>query len=117
MMRHFIYFLIFSFFIFFSNIAYCYQIKLAWDPNTEPDIAGYKVHYGTVSRNYTHRIDVGNHQSATISDLEFGTTYYFAVTAYDIQENESDFSNEIPYTPSKMLINKNPSIQLLLLDD
>ena len=29
------------------------QVTVGWDPNTEPDIAGYKVYYGTVSRNYS----------------------------------------------------------------
>lgn len=38
--------------------AWAYQVTLAWDANTEPDIAGYMIHYGTASRDYTHSVDV-----------------------------------------------------------
>jgi len=34
------------------------QVTLAWDPNTESDLAGYKIHYGTTSRSYTSTVDV-----------------------------------------------------------
>jgi hypothetical protein len=34
------------------------QVTLAWDANTEPDLAGYKVHYGTASGSYTTSVDV-----------------------------------------------------------
>ncbi len=117
MSRRIINLFVFVFFMMCANAAYGFQLELAWDANSEPDIAGYKVHYGTISKNYVHRIDVGNHQSATISSLEPGKTYYFAVTAYDIHDNESDYSDEISYRASKMVINKTPAIQLLLLDD
>jgi len=29
------------------------SVRLAWDPNTEPDLAGYRVYYGTSSRAYS----------------------------------------------------------------
>jgi hypothetical protein len=34
-------------------------IKLGWDSNTEPDLAGYIVYYGTSSGAYDNWIDVG----------------------------------------------------------
>ncbi|MDR4499305.1 MAG: Ig-like domain-containing protein [Candidatus Scalindua sp.] len=70
---------------------------LAWDPNTEGDLAGYRVHYGVSSGNYDTIVDVGNQTSYTISGLISGTTYYFAVTAYNISDNESIYSNEVSY--------------------
>jgi hypothetical protein len=36
----------------------------------------------------------------TLSGLQEGVTYYLAVTAYDQQGTESDFSNEVVYGPS-----------------
>jgi len=58
---------------------------------------GYKVHYGTSSRNYgnyQYTADVNNNTSCTISGLEEGKTYYIAVTAYN-SLFESDYSKEL----------------------
>jgi len=78
--------------------TYASTVTLAWDQNPESDIAGYKVHYGTSTRNYDYSVNAGNYTSCTISGLQEGTTYYFAVTAYVSQMIESDFSEELAYT-------------------
>ena len=83
---------------FFIPTAQAAQITLAWNRNSESDIAGYIVYHGYRSRYYTESIDVGNWPSATISGLVDGETYYLCATAYDSQRNESDFSGEISYT-------------------
>jgi hypothetical protein len=90
-------FVVAALFILVYDAAYCFQLTLAWDPNSEPDIAGYIIYYGTESETYAQKVDVGNYQGATISDLELNKTYFFAVTAYDLTGNESSFSNEITY--------------------
>ena len=79
----------------FANSAYPAQITLSWDPVIAPDIAGYRVYYGTSSRAYDVTLDVGNWTSVTIADLKDGGTYYFAVTAYDLEDNESGYSSEV----------------------
>jgi uncharacterized membrane protein YgcG len=71
------------------------EITLAWDQNSEPDIAGYKIYYGQESHSYTNTLDVGKHTSCVIADLEDGETYYFAATAYNNDGFESGYSNEI----------------------
>jgi hypothetical protein len=78
--------------------------RLAWGvPTTYTDgtpltnLAGYKVYYGTSSGSYTRIIDVGNVTTYTINNLSSGT-YYFAVTAYDIQQIESSYSSEVSKT-------------------
>jgi hypothetical protein len=73
------------------------QVTVGWDPNTEPDIAGYKVYYGTVSRNYSLYIDAANLTSSAIPNLQPGQTYYIAVSAYTTARVESDYSNEVTY--------------------
>ena len=78
--------------------GYPAQVTLAWDPNQEPDVAGYKIHYGTYSGTYQHTVDVENFTSCTVSGLEEGKTYFFAVTAYDTHDNQSDYSAEVMYT-------------------
>lgn len=75
---------------------------LTWDANTEPDLDGYKVYYGTTARTgtcpqggYQTTLDVGNVTTYTLNGLTDGQVYYFSVTAYDTSDNESCFSNEV----------------------
>jgi len=86
-----------SIIIFSSVAAYSAQVTLAWDPNAEQNLAGYKLYYGFESGNYTYSIDAGNQLSYSISDLEPNRLHYFAATAYDTNGNESDFSEEVTY--------------------
>jgi len=72
---------------------------LEWDANSEPGIAGYHVYRGTTSRNYSQVVDVGLQTSFPLTNLNAGTTYFFAVTAYDTNRLESMFSDELWYTP------------------
>src|SRR5205823_3436364 len=74
-----------------------HSVTLAWDPNQEPDIAGYNLYYGEVSRIFRTKIDVGNVTSATVPNLAEGMTYFFFVTAYNTSGLESDPSNEVIY--------------------
>jgi hypothetical protein len=77
------------------------SLILAWDPNTEDDLAGYYLYSGTLSHDYDHTIDVGNVTQYTVGELEPGTRYYFSLTAYDTSGNESDFSAEVSGIPEE----------------
>jgi hypothetical protein len=81
--------------LFLPSRVLAAHIDLAWNPNSEPDLAGYIVYYGTAPREYTDWIDVGNVTSARIKGLPHNKEYFFAVTAYDFYGNESDFSEEV----------------------
>ena len=73
-------------------------VELSWQANTETDLAGYKIYYGSSSSGvYSIIIDVGNVTQYQISGLNIGNTYYFAVSAYDENGNESEFSTEVSY--------------------
>ncbi len=76
------------------------QANLAWDPNGEADLAGYKLHYGTASGSYTQVVDVGNQTTFTLTGLTAGTTYYITATAYNASGQESAYSNEVIFTGS-----------------
>src|SRR5690348_5899543 len=69
-------------------------VTLAWDPNAEPDIQGYRLSYGTASGHYTTSIDLGNTTTHTITDLFAGQTYYFVLQAINAA-GPSAYSNEI----------------------
>ncbi|HEY9171241.1 MAG TPA: fibronectin type III domain-containing protein, partial [Verrucomicrobiae bacterium] len=73
-------------------------VTLEWDPSPDAWVAGYAIHYGTASGNYTVRVDVGNRTSVTLSNLAPGVTYYFVATAYAADGQESLPSNEVAYT-------------------
>ena len=73
------------------------QVTLAWDPNPDPSVIGYRVYYGTLSHYYTAVVDVGRQSACTLADLLPGVTYFIAATAYS-GTGESDFSGEIAYT-------------------
>lgn len=75
-------------------------VNLSWtapttnsDGTVLSDLAGYKVYYGTSSGSYASSVNVGNVTSYQIT-LADGSTYYFAVTAYDIYGNESAYSSQ-----------------------
>ena len=64
------------------------------DGSTLTDLAGYKIYYGTASNSLTQSIQVSNVGTAsyTVSNLLNGTTWYFAVTAYNSSGAESALS-------------------------
>lgn len=74
---------------------------LAWDPVNDPSIIGYYIHYGKQSPNqqgscsYDHTQFVSSSQG-TVTDLDPGSTYYFAVSAYN--GVEGDCSDEVQTT-------------------
>jgi hypothetical protein len=84
--------------IILTPVLYANQVTLYWDQVVHPHLAGYVLHYGTHSRDYDASVDVGTLTRYTIVGLEEGQVYYFAVTAYGIHGEKSDFSNEVVST-------------------
>ena len=70
------------------------RVDLYWISNTEEDLAGYRVYWNdSPTGAYEYMATTTN---AHYTDLEVtnGTTYYYAVTAYDRDGNESELSFE-----------------------
>ncbi|MDH4028308.1 MAG: fibronectin type III domain-containing protein [Nitrospirota bacterium] len=89
-------------FLFSSNNIFAADISLSWDPPVTNedgtplnDLEGYNIYYGTASGSYPQKITVGNVTTYQVTGLASGSTYCFAITAYDTSGNESLYSNEI----------------------
>jgi hypothetical protein len=86
---------------------------LAWNANTESNLAGYRVQYGTVSGSLSTTIDVGRVTSRQFTGLQPGVTYYFRVVAYNTAGGTSapsaQVSYTVPSTPSPTLTSVAPT--------
>jgi hypothetical protein len=78
-----------------QKVAHSAEIALTWEANTEPNLTGYRVYYGTASETYYYSVDIGNVTSCSVSNLLVGQTYYFVVTAYNTDGIESEYSEEV----------------------
>jgi len=78
-----------------GTTAMAETVSLQWDPNTDANLAGYKVYYSAEPSPLESAvpIDVSTQTVATIAGLDSGQSYKFAVTAYDTAGTESSFSN------------------------
>jgi hypothetical protein len=70
------------------------QVTLSWNRNGESDLAGYRIYYGTNSSTLNFSEDVGltstpTSPSVTLATFQAYGTLHFAVTAYDMSNNES----------------------------
>ena len=89
---------------FAATPAQAQQVQLAWDAPVQtngtpvPNLAGYKLYYGSQSGQYQAPLSVGMTTTYTVTGLPTGQIYYFAVTAYDSSGMESAFSNEVSVT-------------------
>jgi hypothetical protein len=70
-------------------------VDLKWDYSDEPELRGYNLYYGKTSGQYTRRRTVGQVNQYRLDGLHNNEVYYFAITAYDAQSRESDYSDEV----------------------
>ena len=93
--------------ILITVAAQAATVQVSWNANTEAELAGYNVYYGTESGTYGEPVSTTETSQLLTLTPEVGTTYYFAVTAYDTSSNESAFSEEVslfvpdPTAPAK----------------
>jgi len=91
----------------FSSSTAVGSVTLNWTPPTTnvngdalTNLAGYNIYYGTSAGNYTNKVNVNSAgvTAFTIDNIPVNT-YYFAVTAYDLNGNESYYS-----TPTSFIV-------------
>ena len=104
-------------FFFYLTPSYAIDISFQWDPNSEPDIGGYKVFCREEgqSYNYTNPSWEGTDTSCAIYDLDKTKTYYFVLRAFDTKGSESSDSNEL-YLGAATTPNNQPPIAVIAED-
>lgn len=92
------------------GVVSAHDVTLQWDPNSEPDLAGYYIYQSTTPDNWSinYRLKDGNgvdiviavstDPQAVITGLVRDTAYYWVVTAFDTESLESDWSNQVTKT-------------------
>jgi hypothetical protein len=92
-------FLVIACILFLPNMASAVQVTLAWDANSEPELAGYRAFLRQEGQNYNFDNPAweGTETTCTIFDLDENISYYFVVRAYNTSGLESGNSNEVVY--------------------
>jgi fibronectin type III domain protein len=93
------------FFVFIWIFPLCFfplnvqagEVTLAWDPPST-EYSGFILSYGSSSGSYSDNQDVGNKTTHTVTNLDAGQTYFFAVKAYNTNNEESSYSNQASAT-------------------
>ena len=99
-----------------GSVVWAKSVTLAWDPSPSA-VAGYKIYYKGGSDDLSRTggagtivIDVKELLTYTLAGLDPAVDYYFAVTAYDAGDQESDFSNRV-HSPAAVAANQPPVLQ------
>ena len=74
------------------------NVSLAWNKNPEPDVIGYRIHYGLSGGSPASVVDAGGATNVTISGLQEGASYSFFASAYNSAGLESELSAPVSYT-------------------
>lgn len=75
------------------------QLNFEWDPNPEPDIAGYRVFAREPGEDYDYENPAweGQQNYCSVYVADENGVYLFVVRAFDESGFESDDSNEVIY--------------------
>lgn len=84
--------------IFYVCSCQAASLTVTWDANTEDDLAGYKLYYGTAPGTYGTPLVLGTVTVYQLMSLKDHTIYYIALTAFDTSANESGYSQEVSAT-------------------
>jgi hypothetical protein len=82
-----------------TSLAAADTVTLEWSPNSEPDLAGYRVFVREAGQGYDYNSPAwsGTETTCTINDILETKNYNFVVRAYDTEDYDSGNSNEVAY--------------------
>ncbi|MYC75323.1 hypothetical protein F4X10_06050 [Candidatus Poribacteria bacterium] len=88
------------------------QVTVEWYPNAEYDLAGYTVWRGRNGTDFDALVELSDNATRyTDTTVRNGETYHYAVSAYDIDGNESQLSRDEAWDTPR------PEGQNVVLDD
>jgi len=81
----------------YPAIGIAREVTLAWDTNTDDNLAGYRLYARERGEAYDYRYPEwhGTTNQCTVTGFDEYESYYFVVRAYDSDGNESGNSNEV----------------------
>jgi len=72
-------------------------VEISWLENTEPDIDGYKIWVSDSYDGEYQLIGTTNNTKFLDADANNGATYFYALSAFDFDGNESELSADVIY--------------------
>ena len=98
-----------------SATAYRTTVHLQWQDDPNFEAVGYHIYRSTQSGVYNAPSrTIGAYNEYTDYNLQSGTTYFYTITAFDSNGNESSFSNEISTRTDEQQYLKVASLDLLV---
>jgi hypothetical protein len=75
-----------------------HSATLNWTASTSSNVAGYNVYRAAQSNGPYTKLNAASVAATTYTDLAVvaGQTYYYVTTAVDVNNNESNYSNQAP---------------------
>lgn len=77
------------------------RIDLTWFDNRDPDLAGYNIYFSYSYNGRYENIGSSPYNYFIDEGAVNGNKYYYAVTAYDYNGNESDLSKDVIYATAR----------------
>lgn len=91
-------------------------IALQWNANTEEDLSGYTLFWGTSAEGLDKQETLGKITTHAMNGLQNDSSYFFALVATDTSGNSSEKSEVISVTPT-VPDNTKPTVTLSSTDD
>jgi uncharacterized repeat protein (TIGR03803 family) len=82
-------------FLSFPILAAAHSVNLSWDASTSHNIIGYNIYRGPTANGPFTKINTSLDTTTSYTDttVQSGETYFYAATAVDNQNEESNYSN------------------------
>ena len=103
-----------SLILFSVALGHAQSVTLAWSPSPSPGVVGSKLYWGTNSGHYIFCRTNGLETNATVKLSPLYSRWFFAITAFDGDGDESDFSNEVEWKakPVPPVLRASPWVRL-----